>query len=194
MRPLQLKISYCIHLNVFRSINRIPTHLTSLEKAALFELVKKTSGSTFVEIGSYLGASSCCIAAGINSSEKDGPLYCVDTWQNDTMTEGHRDTYEEFMNNTKNYADLIIPLRGKSIEIANTFNHTVDFLFIDGDHTYEGVKRDVEAWFPKLNPGALVIFHDIGWAEGVQKIVKEFVTPHACEEGRLPNLYWAWLK
>ncbi len=37
----------------------------------------------------------------------------------------------------------------------------IDFLFIDGDHTYEGVKKDFEMYSPMVRPGGLVAFHDI---------------------------------
>ncbi len=37
----------------------------------------------------------------------------------------------------------------------------LDILFIDGDHTYEGVKRDFELWSPLVKPGGHVVFHDI---------------------------------
>ena len=38
---------------------------------------------------------------------------------------------------------------------------TIDFLFIDGDHTYEGVRRDFEIWSVLVTPGGHVAFHDI---------------------------------
>ena len=37
----------------------------------------------------------------------------------------------------------------------------IEFLFIDGDHTYEGVKRDFEMYFPLVREGGIVAFHDI---------------------------------
>jgi predicted O-methyltransferase YrrM len=37
----------------------------------------------------------------------------------------------------------------------------LDFLFIDGDHSYQGVRRDFELYSPLAAPGALVAFHDI---------------------------------
>jgi len=37
----------------------------------------------------------------------------------------------------------------------------LDFLFIDGDHTYEGVKRDFEMYSPLVRGGGVVAFHDI---------------------------------
>ncbi len=37
----------------------------------------------------------------------------------------------------------------------------VDFLFIDGDHTYEGVKKDFEMYSPLVRRGGIIAFHDI---------------------------------
>ena len=37
----------------------------------------------------------------------------------------------------------------------------IDFLFIDGDHTYEGVKRDFEVFSPLVKKSGLIAFHDI---------------------------------
>jgi len=37
----------------------------------------------------------------------------------------------------------------------------VDFLFIDGDHTYEGVKKDFEMYSPLVRSGGIIAFHDI---------------------------------
>ena len=37
----------------------------------------------------------------------------------------------------------------------------LDFLFIDGDHSYEGVKKDFEMYYPLVSDGGLVAFHDI---------------------------------
>ena len=172
--------------------SRIFTHLTLQEKFTLFNLSSKCLGKTYVEIGSYLGASSCIIAAGLKKKD-EAQLFCIDTWQNDAMSEGTIDTFNLFKSNIEKYRDILTPLRGKSAEVAKTFGDTIDFLFIDGDHSYEGVRVDVATWFPKLNSGALVLFHDVGWAEGVQQVIGETVKPRAKSEGRLPNLYWAWL-
>ncbi|MEM4488736.1 MAG: class I SAM-dependent methyltransferase [Desulfurococcaceae archaeon] len=40
-------------------------------------------------------------------------------------------------------------------------NGKLDFLFIDGDHTYEGVKRDFEMYSPLVRKGGIIAFHDI---------------------------------
>jgi predicted O-methyltransferase YrrM len=40
-------------------------------------------------------------------------------------------------------------------------NAQIDFLFLDGDHTYEGVRDDWEMYGPLVRPGGLVAFHDV---------------------------------
>jgi predicted O-methyltransferase YrrM len=47
----------------------------------------------------------------------------------------------------------------RMVEVATP--HGIDFLFIDGDHTYEGVKKDFEMYSPLVNPGGIIAFHDI---------------------------------
>ena len=39
-------------------------------------------------------------------------------------------------------------------------NQVFDFVFIDGDHRYESVRRDIQAWLPKVRPGGIMGGHD----------------------------------
>lgn len=165
---------YLLYIKTYSSffltdIPDIKTHLTLEEKYLLH--TKVLPNSSCVEIGSYVGASSCYIAATKNCKK----LYCVDTWANEGMAEGLRDTFDEFIANTKNFQHKIITLRGKSYDIGKSFSTNIDFLFIDGDHSYEGVKKDIEIWLPKLRPNGILMMHDCGWATGVQKVIKEDV-------------------
>ncbi len=166
------------------------THLTQDEKHTLKNLATNINGKVFVELGSYLGASSYYIASGL-TNKPDAKLYCIDTWQNDAMSEGKRDTYCEFLCNIKPFSNFIVPLRDTTTNAALNFRQNIDFLFIDAGHDYEDVYNDVTHWLPKLNHGATVVFHDIGWAEGVKRVVNENIKPIAFNEGNLPNMYWA---
>lgn len=175
----------------------IETHLTARERIFLLRLARRCKGFTYVEIGSYIGASACFIARGILLAKKPvtTKLYCVDTWMNDAMTEGQRDTYHQFIKNTEQYSDVISIQRGLSNDVAESLQCMIDFLFIDGDHSYEGVCNDINAWFPKLSPCATVVFHDYGWAEGVRRAVREHVLPIEAYPGEtLDNMYWAVLR
>jgi cephalosporin hydroxylase len=44
---------------------------------------------------------------------------------------------------------------------ATLAGQPLDYLFIDGDHRYEGVKRDFEMYGPLVRKGGLIAFHDI---------------------------------
>lgn len=151
--------------------------------------ISLNKSSCIVEVGSYLGASSCFLAVG--AKLKKGHVYCVDTWHNEGMSEGLRDTYEEFLHNIQPLRKLITPLRGQSVDIARTFDKEIDLLFIDSAHSYEGCSSDVKAWMPHLKSGAMIVFHDYGWAEGVRKTVLEFIKPIEKKPGEvLENTYW----
>jgi hypothetical protein len=69
-------------------------------------------------------------------------------------------------------------LRGDSVAAAaGVPDATLDFAFIDCDHSYAGVIRDMRAWLPKLRPGGLFCGHDYSapypWTFGVTKAVDE---------------------
>jgi predicted O-methyltransferase YrrM len=165
--------------------------LTLEEKLLLYKLARELEpASVIVEVGSYLGASSTFLAAA--AKERRSVVYCVDTWANEGMSEGLRDTYAEFTFNTQRYTEQIRPLRGTSLEIAEGFLQAIDLLFLDADHSYAACRSDAQAWLPKVKPGGIVVFHDIGWAEGVQRTVRELVKPIERSPGHaLKNIYWA---
>jgi predicted O-methyltransferase YrrM len=58
--------------------------------------------------------------------------------------------------------------------VAMIGQRPLDFLFIDGDHRYEGVKRDFEMYRPLVRPGGLIAFHDIAKHDGDQCQVRKY--------------------
>jgi predicted O-methyltransferase YrrM len=76
--------------------------------------------------------------------------------------------------NLKLFDDRATIKRGLSWEVAEQIGDgSVDLVYIDGDHTYDGVMRDLNAWVPKIKKGGIVCGDDIGWP-GVKKAVDEF--------------------
>ena len=66
--------------------------------------------------------------------------------------------------------------KGYSVPISAEFeNESLDLVFIDGDHSYEGCKADIEAWLPKLRSGGVLAGHDYGHKRfpGVKQAVDE---------------------
>jgi len=180
--------------SILKESDEIQTHLTPPEKAKLHDLAKTVKNGFAVEIGSFIGASSCFIAAGIDCNSK---IICIDTWQNDAMSEGKRDTYNEFISNTKSYQNKIIMIKDYSSNAINKikdFANEIDLLFIDGDHTYEGCKKDWDLYFKLVRRGGIVVFHDTGWAEGVIKVIKEDAYFNLVRCKQLPNMFWGYKK
>ncbi|MBC7867892.1 MAG: class I SAM-dependent methyltransferase [Gloeobacteraceae cyanobacterium ES-bin-316] len=180
----------------FRKEDIIFTHLTKEEKRLLFSIAKKLDDKcVVVEIGSYLGASTNFIAKGL---KKNGKIYCVDTWGNHAMDydasdtdKDERDTHAEFILNTKKYEEKIVMVRGWSHHVITTLENIigkVDFLFIDGDHNYEGVKKDWLLYSKLLTKNGIVAFHDTGWAEGVIQVINEDVKQRSELLHDLPNM------
>ena len=71
----------------------------------------------------------------------------------------------------------------------------LDLLFIDGDHTYEGVKRDWEMYSPLVRGGGVVVFHDIVEHDDpgcqVDRLWSELKQTHRHEEFCSPDRGWA---
>jgi len=61
------------------------------------------------------------------------------------------------------YRNRVRVLQGHSVEMAGRVEDgSLDFAFIDADHTYEGCLADIRAWYPKVRPGGLIGGHDYG--------------------------------
>lgn len=74
------------------------------------------------------------------------------------------------------YPQQIIKHKGYSLPVAAEFDDaSLDIIFIDGDHSYEGCKADIEAWLPKLREGGVMAGHDYEHPQfpGVKKSVDE---------------------
>jgi len=120
------------------------------EAAYLFTLVR-AHGETprVVEIGRYRGGATLLLAAA------GGEVVSLD------IDEGLREADASLMR-----ALTRIGLEEKvALHIANSSTFpveagSVDILLVDGDHSYDGVSRDVAHWFPALRNGAIVLFHD----------------------------------
>jgi predicted O-methyltransferase YrrM len=171
----------------------ITSHLTPEERYTLFTLAKNKKN--ILEIGSYIGCSAACFGAALQHD--GGRIFCIDTWQNDAMTEGGKDTMFEFRKNTKEFSGLITQVRGFSTAVVDEVSRLtpmVDLFFIDGDHSYEGAKNDWESYKHFLASGSIVVCHDIGWAEGVVRVVKEDITPRVSSHDSLPNLWWGTIR
>lgn len=128
-------------------------------------------GAVFVEVGCWLGRSTAYLAQAIAASGKDIALHAVDNFQGVTVGQGERPDprhhgkpiEQAFRDNLTacGLSDRVRVIVSDSAEAAGRFaDGSVDFVFIDADHSYEAVKRDIAAWRPKVKPGGVIAGHD----------------------------------
>ena len=133
-----------------------------------------------LEIGSWIGFSTLTWVKALQTHfPAGGTIVCVDPWEdysfrNDVhgseMTGTYRAmlasglTYDLFIHNVsyvpKNI--LVQPLRGRSQDILPLLREgAFDMIFIDGDHAYDAVRRDIEQSMPLLRHGGILCGDDL---------------------------------
>ena len=139
-----------------------------------------------VEVGSWKGRSTIYLAVEIFNSGKDIKLFAVDTWLGQLDLGIHQDEehvkngtiYKLFVDNMKvvnDQKEIVFPIRAESVKAAADFEDcSLDIVYIDASHNYEDVKKDIEAWLPKVKLGGILAGHDYGW-EGVNRAVNEML-------------------
>lgn len=177
----QIRKAYnCLHperraKRVLGSSLAIQTHMSIAERMRLFDLAyQSATGGGVLEIGSYLGASSASLAEGIRRKSGSGYVYCIDTWQNDAMSEGKRETLDLFLQNTRPWNDRIRTIQGDSRTVDLPDIQAADLVFIDGDHSYQGAKSDADRFAPLVREGGLLAFHDTNRIE-VARVIGELM-------------------
>ena len=85
--------------------------------------------------------------------------------------------------------ETVILIQGLSVEMAKNYDdNSIDMVFIDADHSYESVKADLHAWYPKVKKGGIFSGHDYSeyMHKGLVIAVDEFCTDHGLDL-KIPN-------
>jgi len=145
-------------------------------------------GEHFVEIGSWAGRSAALMGVEIHNSGKHITFDCIDPWLDggvdlrDTQHQKLLNTeqvplFEQFKRNVAPVLHLINPIQMMSLNAVQLYSPaSIDFIMIDGDHTYEAVRDDIAAFLPKMKKGGIMAGDDYGWP-GVQRAVHEVFGP-----------------
>ena len=134
------------------------------EARCLLELAREARGGVIVEIGSYHGKSTAALAIGSRMGG-DVPVYAIDpmvSWSGVRgRTFGPDDKALLFRN--LSWADVtrhVWVVHLTSMEAVAGWRKPIALLFVDGDHSYEGVRADVEAWGAHLRDDGLLVLDD----------------------------------
>jgi hypothetical protein len=132
---------------------------------------------TIVEVGSWKGKSTYALACGCK-----GMVYAVDHFlgsaeHKKSIEEGNHICkdypFEMFVENLSEFDNVsVLRLPSKEASRTNLIPDKVDMVFIDGDHTFDGVMTDLKCWEPRAR--RLVCGHDFSDAELVRAIGEYF--------------------
>ena len=141
----------------------------------------------FVEVGSFQGQSSSFMAVEIINSGKKIKFDCIDTWTNSSkiLEPGDDNSlYMSFINNMQPVEGYFNPIPMSSVEASKLYeDHSLDFVYLDGDHEYESVKADILSWISKVKIGGTIGGHDYQMKSvsqavhnifGIECIIKEY--------------------
>jgi len=117
-----------------------------------------------VELGSFKGQFAKTIL-----NNWSGKLVMVDVWRELPHEEyddasnhrEHIDAYSQAMDNIKGYEDRAYMLRMNGEHACDFISdQSLDFVYIDANHTYKCVKEDINLWYTKVKSGGIVMGHD----------------------------------
>jgi predicted O-methyltransferase YrrM len=167
-------------LFLFTQCSQMYSVQSSAEFVPFLELVMRRAPRSVLEIGTAHGGTFFMLC---QAAAPDASLTTVDV----------RLPSEELIRSFARAHQTVVPLEGDSkasdirARVAALFPTGLDLLFIDGDHSLDGVAADFDAYEPLVRPGGLVVFHDIvednlqrtgvstgGWAGGVPQYWQQF--------------------
>lgn len=146
--------------------------MSGAELLELSRVFKLSSAAQAVEIGCFCGITSRILGWLFSQYNPDGTLYCIDIFEaENSQGDYYKDRYKKenmsfnyeecFDRNIAPYISNIHKLKGFSESVELPEGISFDFIFIDGDHSYEAVKKDIDRYLPLLKKGGYVCFHDV---------------------------------
>lgn len=115
-------------------------------------LSKMVSPKRILEIGTFTGYATLCLAEGLT---EDGIIYTLDI--NEELEEMVKRNFAQ-----SDYTDKIKYILGDATQTVNTLDETFDLVFIDADKKNNGTYYDLV--FNRIRPGGLIIVDNVLWS------------------------------
>ena len=218
----KIKNRHIVKLGTRDAKDKLKNHLVSPDRFSFFTSVSnKLAGIDNLKI-LEIGVSTGVNAKLIYDILKPKEIHLIDPW----LSQNNRAADRGFTTNQHSLAfenTRRLFSKAKNVYIQQGFaeefvedyeDEYFDFIYVDGDHSYEGCKKDLYEWYPKLKPGGFFGGHDFtnnnnsmrNKKYGVQKAACEFLLDHdrkiefltPCVETKYPQLLlpfdWGFIK
>ena len=125
------------------------------------EVARAQDGAVFVELGTYCARSAAFMAVEIANSGKRIAFHTIDLW-NGFQRQGEfaYEKIERMFSETGALAHVNFVQSDSALAAKRFEDASVDFVFIDANHSKEGCGRDMLAWYPKVKVGGTFAGHD----------------------------------
>ncbi len=128
------------------------------EGKILYNLCKELKPEIVLEIGTFHGYSGAYMLSALEDNKK-GFLYTVEEQKS------HIDIANINLNKISNRYKILHGAASLSLQsyrplIIEVWNKPIDFLFIDGDHSFESVESDLKKYEPFVSRGGIIACHD----------------------------------
>jgi predicted O-methyltransferase YrrM len=158
----------------------IPGWFDEVNAAAQFLVLADVHPRRIVEIGSYLGKSTVFYAKALDVLGLEGTVTAIDPHTGDRQhLEGlgvaELPSFDLFRSHLQAAGvwDKVHPVVATSHDAAAGWSDPIDFLFIDGWHSYEAVVQDGRDWLPHLSDRGVVVFDDATKHPGMTRAITE---------------------
>jgi len=140
------------------------------------------NGDLFVEIGSFKGKSTAYMCVEIANSGKRIRFDCIDPMKPlshySASAESQPEEWQDY--HIEGFHERLTPVAGlynlhamTSEEAVKLYeDNSIDFLLVDGDHSYQGVIKDIQNFFPKMKSGGLIVGDD-AWSPDVAQAFRD---------------------
>lgn len=164
------------------------------EQELLLELAQAVpQGGVIVEIGGEIGMSASIFCLGAHKSVR---IYTIDLFPGGLLAQ-HRANLAE-----AGFEERSKPVSGDSKSLFQNWQDSngfvggeIDLLFLDGDHSYEGVLADLNNWTPFVKQGGVVVLHDVAVDTNRMPHPLHYEVKRALDAWRSQNLDdWMWMK
>lgn len=139
---------------------------TSFDEATyLVEQARVVTSGCILEVGSFKGRSAVALSVGARAGGHGAMIYCIEPHAAFVGVYGgiygpsDRAQFYQAMLATGSYQNTAL-INLSSEKVASAWTIPISLCFIDGDHTYAGVRRDFDCWAGKIEEGGLLILDD----------------------------------